>query len=101
MSRVKVDQVFPLLRIGNNITSTWPNNLDDGKFIFILREIKWCLSIPIVIFILVGTIINVRNELNDLVITMTIVTQIIAITEGLLNLLLCKLLSTRLQVHFL
>ncbi|XP_070172054.1 uncharacterized protein [Polyergus mexicanus] len=94
---LKIHQLFRFIQIGNIITDTWPNDPNEGKFTFILREIDWSFTFLNLLAILISFICSVYNYWDDVMTVMKALAQFVTGMDFLLNLIIFKLRKTHIQ----
>lgn len=90
-------QLLWILEILGVLSSTSPKPIS-GRFYNILRNIFWCLICGNFIFQLIGEILYIYHNQNDIIMVLKTVLIAACVTDGLLNLILCHIQREQLQV---
>jgi len=88
-----------VLRVLGTFTNTWPPYPNTGKNELILRNIYYYIAIFILLAVWIPMVINTYKNRNDIGILMKNMSHIAAITEAILNTILCRIKRKQLQVN--
>lgn len=96
--RINIHQVLHILQICGTFTSTWPPKSTAGKREIFLRELGWILSILNILGSMPPLILSACYSGDDVIRKMKALSELTALMEVLLNLILCRIGRSRLQV---
>ncbi|GAB1863724.1 hypothetical protein CAJAP_04803 [Camponotus japonicus] len=93
---LKPQQLLWILEILGVLSSTSPKPIS-GRFYNILRNIFWCLICGNFIFQLIGEILYIYHNQDDIIMVLKTILIAACVTDGLLNLILCHIQREQLQ----
>ena len=96
---LKFQQMFHILRVLGIFTNTWPPKSNVGKNELLFRNIYYYVAIFILIAVWIPMMISIYNNRNDIGVLMKNVSHIAALTEAILNSILCRIKRKQLQVN--
>ncbi|XP_070151718.1 uncharacterized protein [Polyergus mexicanus] len=94
---LKFERIFCILRIFGTFTNTWPARPDIEKNEVLLRNLYYYLAIFILMTVWIPMIIKTYKCRNDIGILMKNMSHIAALTEAILNSILCRIKRQQLQ----
>jgi len=96
---LKFQRILYILRVLGTFTNTWPLYPDVGKNEYILRNIYYYVATFILMAVWIPMIISAYKNRNDVGVLMKNMSHIAAITEAVLNSILCRIKKKQLQVN--
>ncbi|XP_071576458.1 uncharacterized protein [Temnothorax nylanderi] len=94
---LKFQRMLYVLRVLGTFTNTWPSYPNAGKNELILRNLYYYIAIFILIAVWISMIISTYKNRNDIGVSMKNMSHIAAITEAILNSILCRIKRKQLQ----
>ncbi|XP_012348104.1 uncharacterized protein LOC100871173 isoform X5 [Apis florea] len=98
MLNIDIRQVLYILELTGTFTCTWPINPNDSKKYIIIRNILWTFTILNVIFLIISLMLAIFHFRSDIPKSMKTASEMTALLEVVLDLVLCKWNNTELQV---
>ncbi|CAK9821663.1 Odorant receptor 49b, partial [Anthophora retusa] len=95
---VNIHRVLYILELAGRFTCTWPLDLNSGKRDIILRNVQWGFTVLNVLLLFVSLILAIFHYRNDVTVLMKTISEMTALLEVLMDVILCKMKSAQLQV---
>ncbi|CAK9806580.1 Odorant receptor 49b [Anthophora plagiata] len=95
---VNIHHVLYILELAGRFTCTWPLSPNSGKRDVIFRNVRWGFTMLNVLLLFVSLILAIFHYRNDVTVLMKIISEMTALLEVLMDMVLCKMKSVQLQV---
>lgn len=95
---MNIRQVLYILELIGTFTCTWPINPNISKRRIIFRNILWIFSILNVILLMTSLMLAVVYFRDDILMSLKTASEMAALLEVVLDLILCKWNNSELQV---
>ncbi|KOC67845.1 Odorant receptor 49b [Habropoda laboriosa] len=93
-----IHRVLHILELAGRFTCTWPLDSNSSKREVVFRNVRWGFTILNVILLLISLILAIFHFRNDITILMKTISEMTALLEVLMDMILCKMKSAQLQV---
>ncbi|XP_066601511.1 odorant receptor 10-like isoform X2 [Prorops nasuta] len=93
-------KLLRFLKILGSLTSTWPPDSSSSRFHLIVRNVCWFLSLVNVVGLLIPLVLAAYVFRRDVTAMMKALSELTALTEVFLNLIICKVQWPRFEALF-